>query len=1741
MKRFTGISVILLAICAAFMLGMPAKAEENVVGGYCGGEGDGTNLSWSFDSKTGIMTISGKGAMAEPVPWADMSLEVKGLVLEEGLTTISSNAFTQFKNSISSVKPQLTLPSSLQSIGNSAFKSCEFTGSLTLSDSLQSIGDEAFRDCGFTGKLTLSNSLLSVGDNAFRSCNFTGSLVLPNSMQSIGNHAFSFCKFNGTLTLPNSIQNISEGAFHFCQHFTGSLTIPDSVRSIGDDAFNYCGFDELLNLPKSLQSIGKFAFYYCRFGGSLTLPDSLQSIGNYAFYHSRFTGSLILPESLQSIGESAFNWCNFTGTLTLPASLQIIGINAFKNSPFYSDIYVAPGNEHFSAQDKILFNKDKTVVIHCLATKSGNLALPNTVKSIAQNAFNGCKRITSVTVPESVSTIYNYSFTNCDELEAVYFKGDVPYIYWPSFDRSTVLYYIHGKTGWTTPKYISPDYPYDGYKCYPMRSSGGVITVGSSSLMPSGEYRFCVIDGSTKKPIQNAQVTYNGETVTTDANGYAKIANFVSGKKLSIAATGYGAYYLSTYTAKGSKQDFIHLRVDPYYIISAVMSYNNDVRDITSQRAVIDLMYKDTPFTIGCTVSESVVTDIKEYRLISGEHIIARSSNGQFDVTIGDFSSNSDVFVHIIGHNDELLSSTPLMLTVKNEKPKLPATLSLGKSIKFTVPSDVPLFGGNEMEVNIPVLPMTMDISENSIKIGVNFNIMEFNKKLTDEGKEAKWEWFKGFTKSADTANDLIKLIDETAKEIGSKEIKHRISKDFSMKWTIFGSAEAPLNIEPESIKGAIYIKIDITGNREKQCSIVPPIVIGLNFKGKVSIGGEFRWTVEDGFIIQVPVTLNPSIGIYGGLGGASLASVGIYGEGGAEVKLLLAGNKADSGLESWKFYGSVGVKAMLLRKEIFKIQVLNGEYYLYRRDTGGLKSMPAQPYMSPGRAFSELDSDLVYTTVARQQQSRWIGAAAPDVETIVVQPELSYIAEPVEATDTPAPTPETTPVEADMATQDPEPTPNPEPESTPVPDESSAPVQETEPLPVPSPSPTPTPELTSDIEQTPESTHDANEQLMAIGDMYTSRLSAHNIPSTSSNTMFAPQALLNLPSSPEALQVNSDTEIDPILVDCGDTLMMLYCDADATRPIEDCSKLVFSLLDTVTGQWTEPIAVWDDGTADYAPDAYATENGVYIVWQNAKTSINESDTLNEIGVKLEVSVAHFDMATRTFTVETITDNDCYEAMPNICLTADGMPVLTWAENAENDVLGLSATEQKPNRIYYMQKDESGWNEKLLLAEYDSIALSMDTGLTTNGVEVCVNLDTDNNLDTTTDRVILFAQPYKSTSYISGTGARYLDGAPLYLDNTTEDATTLYYNVAAMNTTFLPDTDYTAAVNADGNITLCWSITQDGKSNLYAMTYGAAESIWAEPIALTEADANHYHEKVACAYAAGKPIFVYVDQSISDTSAMDATAGLYWFAMPERESYTINSVIYDETAVKPGCALPLTIEITNTGTVSIDKLHATLIDTNGEIALEQDVPLALLSGCTGDAELMLSLPEEAQHMQYTLKLGNEEYSDIDIGRAMLITGNQVYKTDDEQTVIAYVKNIGLDTASGTFTVIDQENGAVVTSGNFSDLGYNDVFYLQFSISGMQTDWNLMLVAETDTLQTSIGGNTSYIKLYHENTFVLGDINQDGNVNILDLILLAKHIVGIKTLPSNQILLADINKDGILDLKDALMLCHYIAS
>ena len=286
----------------------------------------------------------------------------------------------------------LTLPSSLQSIGDRAFYGCKSLTSLTLPSSLQSIGYRAFWGCKSLTSLTLPSSLQSIGDSAFYGCYSLTSLTLPSSLQSIGDYAFCDCNSLTSLTLPSSLQSIGGGAFTGCTSLRSVIcnqfykVIGQMLLSSdGTQVIAYWGENSEVTIPEGVQSIGNFAFCDCSSLSSLTLPSSLQSIGDYAFYGCKSLTSLTLPSSLQSIGEGAFCVCESLTSLTLPSSLQSIGDCAFD---------------------------------YCSSLRS--LTLPSSLQSIGKEAFYGCKSLSSLTLPSSLQSIGNDAFVCCYNLSALY-------------------------------------------------------------------------------------------------------------------------------------------------------------------------------------------------------------------------------------------------------------------------------------------------------------------------------------------------------------------------------------------------------------------------------------------------------------------------------------------------------------------------------------------------------------------------------------------------------------------------------------------------------------------------------------------------------------------------------------------------------------------------------------------------------------------------------------------------------------------------------------------------------------------------------------------------------------------------------------------------------------------------------------------------------------------------------------------------------------------------------------------------------------------------------------------------------------------------------------------------------------------------------------------------------------------------------------------------------------------------
>ena len=137
----------------------------------------------------------------------------------------------------------VTIPSSVTSIGSSAFSGCSGLTSVTIPNSVTSIGNYAFYGCSSLTSVTIGNSVTSIGNSAFYRCSGLISVTIGNSVTSIGDKAFMGCfvreNTNTIYSLNPTPPSIKEDTF-----FTGSI-----------DNETYSGFDATLFVPIGSKTI----------------------------------------------------------------------------------------------------------------------------------------------------------------------------------------------------------------------------------------------------------------------------------------------------------------------------------------------------------------------------------------------------------------------------------------------------------------------------------------------------------------------------------------------------------------------------------------------------------------------------------------------------------------------------------------------------------------------------------------------------------------------------------------------------------------------------------------------------------------------------------------------------------------------------------------------------------------------------------------------------------------------------------------------------------------------------------------------------------------------------------------------------------------------------------------------------------------------------------------------------------------------------------------------------------------------------------------------------------------------------------------------------------------------------------------------------------------------------------------------------------------------------------------------
>ena len=137
-----------------------------------------------------------------------------------------------------------------------------------------------------------------------------------------------------------------------------------------------------------------------------------------------------LAEGITKIPYHAFYKCNQLTTVEIPASVTEMGKNdVFEGCTALTSITVADGNETFFAEDGVLYRHEEDddgnkvdnefIALICPPGKSGEVALKAGTVEIGGSAFEGCTKLTGVTLNEGLTRIGSNAFGGCSSLQTV--------------------------------------------------------------------------------------------------------------------------------------------------------------------------------------------------------------------------------------------------------------------------------------------------------------------------------------------------------------------------------------------------------------------------------------------------------------------------------------------------------------------------------------------------------------------------------------------------------------------------------------------------------------------------------------------------------------------------------------------------------------------------------------------------------------------------------------------------------------------------------------------------------------------------------------------------------------------------------------------------------------------------------------------------------------------------------------------------------------------------------------------------------------------------------------------------------------------------------------------------------------------------------------------------------------------------------------------------------------------------
>ena len=527
--------------------------------------------------------------------------------LPDSLTTLDDGAFRHCENLTSIIIPDKTTQ-----LNDGVFDGCYNLHTVVLPQQLQKIGKRCFGDCVSLNNISIPDAVTEIGQEAFGRCKSLVKIQIPNGIHEIKQNTFNDCTNLEIVDLPQSIISIDECAFFLCSKLTdikasNTLMIGakaffrcralqhidiDAVTVIGKDAFCECVNLSELTLPDTMTDIGEGAFAYCGFS-SIVFPHGIRKINNNILEHCENLQKVSIPDTVTEIGDYAFYSCTTLESVNLPSCITRIGRWAFKDCLNLNSIDIKEGLRAIAESafhccyslQEIYLPDSVTELEGCLGYCEHlvKVRLPNGLTKIPDAMFEVCEELKEIEIPDSVTEISRSAFDNCISLESINIPLSLHKLGEMAFSNCKSLKEIK------IPDTIEEILPYTFKNCVDLQS------IDISSVCSIGKFAF-----SGCQSLQNVQL--GNRLATIEAYAFKGCSQL---KRVEIPGSAHVVYYNAFEDCVNLKEITVPLELQTemnYWLLP------NDcqINFTKGQHATLELPYGITEVTRDMVVNRNV-------------------------------------------------------------------------------------------------------------------------------------------------------------------------------------------------------------------------------------------------------------------------------------------------------------------------------------------------------------------------------------------------------------------------------------------------------------------------------------------------------------------------------------------------------------------------------------------------------------------------------------------------------------------------------------------------------------------------------------------------------------------------------------------------------------------------------------------------------------------------------------------------------------------------------------------------------------------------------------------------------------------------------------------------------------------------------------------------------------------------------------------------------------------------------